>query len=184
MWNIFLLCNAPSTLSAPLHLPPLSPSPSLPSIPPPHLPPILLSLPSLPYHPSPPLPPSLSPLSLLTLPPSFPPSPTLPPPHLPPLLHAVPHPPSANDRPGQYHSVPGAFASANGGLSVPAHSYSRAVSSDNMVHTTNPPPEQWPTTARVHGPVIAIVTETLARLSTHRGGVSIVGSMPTPVSGR
>ena len=55
---------------------------------------------------------------------------------------------------------------------MPAHSYSRAVSFGNMVHTTNPPPEQWPTTARVHGPVIAIVTETLARLSTHRGGVA------------
>ena len=41
-----------------------------------------------------------------------------------------------------------------------------------MVHTTNPPPEQWPTTARVHGPVIVIVTETLARLSTHWGGVA------------
>ena len=53
-----------------------------------------------------------------------------------------------------------------------AHSYSRAVSSGNTVHTTNPPPEQWPTTARVHGPVIAIVTETLARLSTHQGGVA------------
>lgn len=45
----------------------------------------------------------------------------------------MPHPPSAKDRPGQYHSVSGAFATANGGLSVPAHSYSRAVSSGNMV---------------------------------------------------